>query len=151
MAGKTSAPAPRPAPQDDYVLDEQVGYILRLASQRHAAIFQSLMDHDLTATQFAMLIRLGEVGQGSQNQLGRLIAMDVATAKGVVDRLSAKGLITLAPDATDARRRVIRLSAEGRRILDALKACGTAITEETLAPLDPSERRTFLALLRKLT
>ncbi|GAB5378487.1 MAG: hypothetical protein AcusKO_49490 [Acuticoccus sp.] len=84
-----------------------------------------------------MLIRLGEVGQGSQNQLGRLIAMDgcPGTAKGVVDRLSAKGLITLAPDAADARRRVIlAFRAEGRRILGALRARGTTITEATLAP-----------------
>lgn len=144
---------PDPVPTSDhadYRLDDQVGYLLRLASQRHAAIFQSRMIHGLTPTQFSMLIRLGEVGSGSQNQLGRLIGMDVATAKGVVDRLRAKGLITLAADPTDARRRVIRLSAEGMRILDAIKQRGMAITAETLEPLDEAERETFVALLRRL-
>lgn len=135
---------------DAYRLDDQVGYILRLVSQRHASIFQSLIEHDVTPTQFAMLIRLAEVGQGSQNHLGRLAAMDVATAKGVVDRLKAKGLITLAPDENDARRRVIRLSAAGERLIADLEARGHAITEATLAPLSKSERRTFLALLGKL-
>lgn len=139
---------PQPSP---YVLDEQVGYLMRLASQRHAAIFQTLIGHDLTPTQFAMLIRLGEVGSGSQNHLGRLTAMDVATAKGVVDRLRAKNLVTLSPDANDARRRVIALSPEGERILEALRAHGTKITAETLAPLDAEERDTFVRLLRKLT
>ncbi len=134
-----------------YLLDEQVGYLMRLANQRHTAIFQALIAHDLTPTQFAVLIRLGEVGSGSQNHLGRLTAMDVATVKGVVDRLRAKNLVTLSPDANDARRRVIALSPEGQRILDALKARGADITEATLAPLDADERDTFVQLLRKLT
>lgn len=134
----------------DYVLDDQVGYLLRLASQRHTAIFQTRMTHDLTPTQFAVLMRLGEVGSGSQNHLGRLTAMDVATVKGVVDRLYAKGLVTFAVDAADARRRLIALSEAGRAILDELKICGTAITRETLAPLAERERAVFVDLLRKL-
>lgn len=135
---------------EGYVLDEQVGYLLRLANQRHTAIFQARISHGLTPTQFAMLVRLGEVGEGSQNHLGRLTGMDVATVKGVVDRLRDKGLVTLGPDEADARRRVIRLSEEGRRILGGLKGEGAAITAETLAPLDDKERALFLALLRRL-
>jgi len=133
-----------------YVLDDQVGFLMRVAGQRHAAIFQAHMPYDLTPTQFATLIRLGEVGKGSQNQLGRLTAMDVATTKGVVDRLRAKGLVTLAADAADARRRVIALSAEGRRILPELRRIGTRITSQTLDPLSPRERVTLLRLLRRL-
>ena len=74
-------------PQDPYRLDDQAGYLLRLASQRHAAIFQSLTLEGLTPTQFSALIRISEQGQCSQNHLGRLAAMDVATIKGVADRL----------------------------------------------------------------
>ncbi|MEM8664123.1 MAG: MarR family transcriptional regulator [Pseudomonadota bacterium] len=133
-----------------YVLDDQVGYLMRLASQRHAAIFQAHMPQGLTPTQFAMLMRLGEVGCGSQNQLGRLTAMDVATAKGVVDRLLAKGLVTQAPDETDGRRHVIALSAEGERLLPELKRIGRAITRETLEPLGQRDRTTLLRLLRRL-
>jgi len=135
----------------DYVLDDQAGYLLRLVNQRHTAIFQAAMAHDLTPTQFSMLIRLSEVGSGSQNQLGRLTAMDVATAKGVVDRLHAKGLVTFAADASDARRRLIALSDAGQAIVSELKAIGKAITEETLEPLDKAERAVFVDLLRKLS
>ena len=42
---------------EKYRLDEQVGYLLRQASQRHAALFQSRIPHRLTPTQFAALIR----------------------------------------------------------------------------------------------
>lgn len=138
-------------PGSPYVLDDQVGYLLRLASQRHAAIFQALMQHGLTPTQFSTLIRLAEIGSGSQNQLGRLTAMDAATIKGVVDRLKAKGLVTLSADATDGRRRMIALSTEGRRILGELEALGHRITEATLEPLAEDEQRTLVRLLRRLT
>ncbi|MEM9221972.1 MAG: MarR family transcriptional regulator [Pseudomonadota bacterium] len=137
-------------PDPTYRLDDQVGYLLRLASQRHAALFQSLMTHDLTPTQFAMLARLGEVGSGSQNQLGRLAGMDVATAKGVVDRLAAKGLVTLSPDQSDGRRHVISLSPEGEKLLPELRKIGREISRATLAPLTQHDRQEITRLLRAL-
>ncbi|MEM6490069.1 MAG: MarR family transcriptional regulator [Pseudomonadota bacterium] len=147
-AEAASATQEAPAP---YVLDEQVGYLLRLANQRHAAIFQAGAPPDLTPTQFSALIRLGEHGQCSQNQLGRLASMDIATIKGVVDRLRRKGLVAVAPSDEDRRRSMIALTDAGQALVDGLAAEGRAITRETLAPLSAAEQRTFLALLRKLT
>jgi len=137
--------------KDEYILDEQVGYLLRLASQRHAAIFQAMSPEALTAMQFAALIRLGEHGELSQNRLGRLAAMDVATIKGVVDRLRQKELVEVSPDPDDRRRMLIRLSASARAMLDDLHASSREITTETLAPLSSEERAQFLNLLRRLT
>lgn len=143
--------AEEPDPDErGYRLDEQIGYLLRLASQRHAAIFQSRMTEGLTPTQFAVLVRLGEAGPSSQNHLGRLAHLDVATVKGVVDRLAAKDLVTFSADAADHRRRVVALSAKGRALLPRLHALGHAITADTLAPLSPDERETLLALVRRL-
>lgn len=133
-----------------YRLDEQVGYILRLASQRHAGIFQRAPVHGLTARQFAALIRLDENGACSQNQLGRLSAMDAATIKGVVDRLAKKGLVQLAPDSSDKRRTIISLSEKAQAILPDLQAVGRQITADTLAPLTLKEREMILKLLDKL-
>lgn len=135
----------------DYVLDAQVGYLLRLASQRHATIFQKHTIDQLTATQFTTLIRVAEHGDVSQNHLGRMAAMDVATIKGVVDRLKAKGLMQSAPDLVDKRRSIISLTAKGQDLIDDLKAAGLLITEETLAPLTQRERQTLITLLRKIT
>ena len=134
-----------------YILDTQVGYLLRLASQRHAAIFQARALDGLTAQQFAALVRIGEAGQVSQNRLGRLAAMDVATIKGVVDRLRQKGLTLSRPDPEDKRRMLISLSEEGAAMLDRMTAVGREITRETLAPLTAEEQRTLLTLLQKLT
>jgi len=140
--------------QDDdqqYKLDEQVGFLLRLANQRHALIFQDHTVDRLTPTQFSTLLRLSEMGHVSQNHLGRLAAMDIATTKGVVDRLKAKGFVRSEPDKSDKRRSVISLTETGSKLIAKLEAAGTAITEETLSPLNAREQQTLVALLKKLS
>src|SRR5579864_3605184 len=82
-----------------YVLDEQVGFVMRVAMQRHTAIFSARMIEGLTQTQFAALAKLHEVGPCSQNHLGRLIYLDAATIKGVVDRLHLRNFLTAMSDA----------------------------------------------------
>ncbi|MDX7951759.1 MarR family transcriptional regulator [Lichenihabitans sp. Uapishka_5] len=133
-----------------YRLDEQIGFILRQVVQRHAAIFASGMDQALTAPQWAALAKLAECGPLSQNQLGRLIVTDAATIKGVVDRLSARVLTRTSPDPDDRRRYVVELTPIGLETVARLSPHASAITAETLAPLDAAERTRLLALLRKL-
>jgi DNA-binding MarR family transcriptional regulator len=133
-----------------YLLDEQVGFLLRQASQRHTAIFAAQMIEDLTPTQWAALARLNERGPCSQNRLGRLTAMDGATIKGVVDRLVSRGLAETRPDAQDTRRLTIALTQAGRELVRRAAPVAHQITQETLAPLSASERRTMGKLLGKL-
>lgn len=136
---------------EDYVLDEQVGFILRRAYQRHMTIFADQIVGGLTAMQFSTLHRLAtEPGAISQNALGRLVAMDAATTKGVISRLLARGLIVSVPDQVDRRRYLLSTTAEGRALLAEVLPRVKAISRETLAPLDPAEQETLIALLRKL-
>ena len=134
-----------------YELENQVGYLLRLASQRHAIIFQEHISEDLTPTQFATLIRIAEHGQASQNHLGRLAAMDVATIKGVVDRLKSKGYVATNPDPFDKRRMNISLSDKGAALIDQLVQDGHRITAGTLKPLTVAEQKKLLELLAKIS
>jgi len=131
----------------DYQLDTQVGYLLRLASQRHAVIFQKQMVAGLTPMQFSTLLRVAEEGEVSQNQLGRLAAMDVATIKGVVDRLRARST----PDLDDKRRSLISLTEQGREMIVKLEQVGMSITDTTLSPLKASEQATLIRLLKKIS
>lgn len=135
---------------DDYILDEQIGFVLRQVGQRHTAIFAERFANDVTTMQWAALAKLAEIGPTSQNLLGRQTAMDVATIKGVVDRLSRRGLLDTVPDPDDARRRQVRLTKAGEDFVAAGMPTAIAITEETLAPLTPAERATLVALLVKL-
>jgi DNA-binding MarR family transcriptional regulator len=135
---------------EPYVLDEQVGFALRQAQQRHTTIFAAQMIEDLTPTQWAALAKLKEVGDCSQNHLGRLTAMDAATIKGVIDRLTARGFTMVRPDPRDGRRLVVALTPTGSDLYDRAAPIAAHITEKTLEPLDADERSTLVALLRRL-
>ena len=133
-----------------YILDEQIGFILRMVSQRHAAIFSRDIGANLTPTQWAALSKLAETGACSQNQLGRLTAMDVATIKGVIDRLTARGLTETSPDPEDGRRLLVSLTRAGQQMAEKAAPNALAISRETLAPLDSKEREMLFALLSRL-
>ncbi|SNB72422.1 transcriptional regulator, MarR family [Arboricoccus pini] len=139
-----------PSKAGAYVLDEQVGFLLRQVSQRHSTIFAALIGEELTATQWAVLSKLFEVGATSQNLLGRLTAMDAATVKGVVDRLMRRDLVATRPDLQDGRRLVVELTQVGTELVGRLLPRARAITEETLAPLNAAERSQLEALLKRL-
>lgn len=139
-------------PLDGYLVEDQVGFLLRRAHQRHAALFQEQMaDADLTPTQFTALIKVVELGRVTQNQLGRLVATDPATIQGVVRRLTARGLVRRTHDPMDRRTAVLAATPAGLDVSARAVALARRITEATLEPLDAAERLRFLALLRKLS
>lgn len=144
---RRAAPAVLPA----YRLDEQIGFLMRRAQQRHIAIFQRIMGDDgPTPTQFAAMSKLAGGEEISQNLLGRMTAMDPATIKGVIARLEERGLVERLPDPDDQRRVRVRLSARGLETIPALIEKAKAITAATLAPLSREEAERLLALLARL-
>jgi DNA-binding MarR family transcriptional regulator len=134
-----------------YLLDAQVGFLLRVAMQRHTSIFTAHMSEGLTQTQFAALAKLYEVGPCSQNHLGRLIYLDAATIKGVVDRLGVRGFLTALNDPKDRRRRAVALTPRGREVTEQAMKIAAEITVATLAPLTAEEQDTVTRLLKKLS
>jgi DNA-binding MarR family transcriptional regulator len=139
------------AGSDDYVLEEQIGFRLRKAHQRASVIFAEVMaSFDVTPTQFAALAKLHDVGPISQNQLGRLTAMDPATILGVVGRLQRQGLLRARASIEDARLMVIELTAEGQTRIKEMKSAGLKVSARTLSPLKPDEAKTLNALLARL-
>lgn len=151
MTHATQEPAATPVEDEgEYDLSEQVGFILRQVTQRHVSIFTELMGSELTPTQWAVLARLQQSGRSSQNELGRQTAMDVATVKGVVDRMIKRDLIRSSPDPDDGRRVVLELTEHGRAIVREKAPTALAVSKLTLRPLSPAQRTTLLALLRQL-
>ncbi len=132
------------------MLDDQVGYVLRRAQQRHLSLFSAAIPQ-VTTTQWAVLARLQELGPLSQNHLGRETAMDAATIKGVVDRLARLDLVATSPDPDDRRRLTVSLTDRGRALFDATWQTALSVSDATLGPLTAAERETLMALLLRLT
>ncbi len=136
---------------DNYVLEDQIGHLLRRAHQRATAIFTAELGEafQITPTQYAALVKLHDLGEQSQNQLGRLTAMDRATIQGVIRRLEQRQLIERSGDPGDRRRSSLRLTPTGEALVAAMIPNGIRVSAVTLEPFDEAERRAFLALLRK--
>ena len=134
-----------------YMLEEQVGFMIRLAGQRHSGIFQVHTPLGLTPAQFSVLIKVLELRECSQNDLGRKTAMDVATIKGVVDRLRVRDLAYVKPEPSEKPRALV-VPTEGTEAIEQdLKDADHQITKETLEPLSVSESEMFLTLLAKIS
>jgi DNA-binding MarR family transcriptional regulator len=71
----------------------------------------------LTGAQRAMLRIVAEVGPTTLAGLRGRLRLHPATLGQLVDRLRDKSLVALSTDPTDARRRVVELTDEGRRAL----------------------------------
>jgi DNA-binding MarR family transcriptional regulator len=133
----------------DYILEDQPGFLFRLALRRHTTIFTDRMV-DLTPPQFSVVAKLAEIGPTSQNYLGRLISFDQATIKGIVDRLSARGIVELCPDPSDKRRRAVVLTEAGEKLAEKAVKIAKEVTKQTIEPLANAERQTLVRLLKKL-
>ncbi len=136
---------------DTYLLEEQIGHLLRRAHQRASSIFQShFSEVQLTPTQFAALAKLKDEKELSQNHLGRLTAMDPATIQGVTRRLIDRGFVKTRADDNDRRRMLLSLTDEGAAFIEGMIGKATAVTRKTLASLNEEEQRKIIELLSKL-
>ncbi len=137
--------------ESDYVLEDQIGFLLRKANQRHRSIFTTQVEGRIAPQQFSVLVKLRELGSVPQNQLGRLVALDSATMAGVVKRLSDAGLVQSTKSPDDARFRMLKLTAKGRRQVEQVLPTAQRITELTLEPLTDDEARTLADLLARIS
>ncbi|HEY7550062.1 MAG TPA: MarR family transcriptional regulator [Hyphomicrobiaceae bacterium] len=134
-----------------YRLEEQIGFVLRRAHQKATSIFNGVMSgFGITPTQFAALARLDDAGRVSQNELGRLTAMDPATVWGVINRLIKQGYVAQSPDPNDARLVMVELTDAGRKATLRMKAVAANVSRETLRPFTEEEANQLLDLLGRL-
>ena len=135
----------------DYRLDASTGHLLRLAHQRYQSIFQErAAGLCLTGPQFATLLRLAELGQATQNHLGRLAGMDSATIQGVVRRLIVRGWMETGHDPLDRRMRVLTITPAGAAVLHDAQQAGLRANEALTGGLSGAEQAQLLGLLRRL-
>lgn len=137
--------------QERYRVTEQVGHLLRKAYQRHLSIFQeNATDPDLTSVQFVTLCALRDYGPISQAELVKATAVDQATIRGIIERLRARGLITISRDPTDGRKVIVSLLPAGEVVLNDMYPRAKLISQKTTSPLNVAEEVALLYLLKKI-
>lgn len=146
-----SQPPQEADPLAGYDVSEQIGHLLRKAYQRHLAIFsQTIDDPQLTAVQFAVMSANRRLGPSSMSDLSKATAIDAATARGIIERLKARGLIMLRTNDEDRRKVMVELTADGHALIERITPVAAHISELTMGDLNEVERVAALYLLRKL-
>ncbi|MYS85495.1 MarR family winged helix-turn-helix transcriptional regulator [Embleya scabrispora] len=97
-----------------------------------------------------VLIAVREYGPVAQAELARAVAVDPKDMVAILNSLQADGLVTRTPDPRDRRKNAITTTPAGEQRLARQEPLVDAAMAELLAPLDPTEQATFMALLTRV-
>lgn len=127
------------------------GHLIRRAHQRATSAFmEATKALDITPAQFAALVAVADHPGIDATRLSELIAFDRPTTGNVLQRLERRGHLMRKPHSTDRRTKEIFLTAQGRRILNAITRANARIFSRTLQGLSKTEQTQLLALLARL-
>ena len=97
-------------------LFNEIGIIAQLATTR----FESVLPDGMTIAQFSILnhfVRLG--GERSPNELARAFQVTKGTMTSTLQRLQARGCITIRPDPDDGRGKIVAITPRGVKVREA--------------------------------
>ncbi|GAA2333962.1 MarR family transcriptional regulator [Streptomyces caniferus] len=113
---------------------------------------QPILDaHGLTMWAYSVLLHLDETPIRTQAALAEAIRADKTRIIAVLDDLESRELIRRQPDPEDRRVRLLSLTAEGRRLRDAVQTAIQQGEERLLARLPAADRAGFLKGLQALS
>jgi MarR family transcriptional regulator, lower aerobic nicotinate degradation pathway regulator len=97
--------------------------------------------------QYALLSALDEGGRASQADLGRRLGIDPGDMVRLISAMQAEGWVERTPDPADHRRKLVDVTAAGRRRLHKLDVVVAQVQDDLLAALTPAQRRHLVRLL----
>jgi DNA-binding MarR family transcriptional regulator len=131
-------------------LADRTGFLLARAHHRfHERADEVLAPFDLQIRHFGALTRLAD-GTSSQRELADRLQVSGPVVVELVDALEARGLVERRRDTTDRRLNALRVTAEGRDVLERATAKLVARSEELTRPIGASGDEELRGLLRKL-
>jgi DNA-binding MarR family transcriptional regulator len=120
--------------------EDGTGYLLAMAgAAMRRRWVEMLARFSVTPSQFKVIMSLAEVDSIGQRQLAELVGIDPRNCVPIVDSLAESDLLSRETDSTDRRRRVLRLTAKGRRLAKELESVNAEIDADLLSSLSPKE------------
>jgi DNA-binding MarR family transcriptional regulator len=135
----------------DYRLDSLPTWLLSRSSGRaHRLLGDAFAAAGARGYQYRVLAALEDFGSASQADLGRSAELDRSDVVATVDELEGSGLAKRSPDPEDGRRKIVTITATGKRRLRKLDEVVASVQEELLAPLTAAERAELVRLLGRV-
>ena len=139
MSGKTSLEAPRL-----WLVLARCYRALNQIAER------SIAETGLGLTDFATLEALLHKGPLTITDIQGKVPLASGSMTAAVDRLEQKALIKRTAAQADRRAKVLKLTPEGRRVVERAFSQHAAELESAMAVLNATEKRQLHSLLRKL-
>lgn len=124
--------------------------IFALARSHRAKAASMLADIGLFPGQEILLMQLAEKDGKPQKSLCESIGLDHSTVAKSVARLERDGLIERRKCPEDGRISQVHLTAEGRKMTDAISRVWAELERQTIKDLSPSEQQTLMAVAKKI-
>ena len=126
-------------------------HLLHRAGQLAEDIFsRSIGNLGITARQYVVLSVVDGLDDPSQTILCEVSGIDRSTLADIVRRLVSRGLLTRRRTRNDARMYAVRITPEGKSVLEKAGPIAQEVDAAVLTSLSASERETFNNLLEKV-
>ena len=126
-------------------------HLLHRTGQLAEDLFSRLVGNlGITARQFVVLSVVDGLEDPSQTLLCEVSGIDRSTLADIVARLVQRGLLSRQRTRRDARMYAVRITDEGKKMLEQATPIAEKVDAALLAELTPSERENFNALLQKI-
>lgn len=134
-------------------VDAQVATVRRFNrfyTRRIGALDRGFLDSEYSLTEVRVLFELREHGPTTASAIGDELGLDMAYLSRLVRDFEKRGLLTRTRSRTDRRQAILRLTARGRRVFDALDARQHAAVTEMIAPLPHATRRDVVRSMSRI-
>ncbi|WP_243073839.1 MarR family winged helix-turn-helix transcriptional regulator [Microbacterium sp. SS28] len=119
-----------------------IGRLHRVALELTSRLTDVYAAHGLSEGDFDVLATLRRAGEPYERLAGELADHTLVTTGGLtkrVDRLIARGLVERRAEASDARRRLVRLTPAGKTLIDTAFTAHIANEHRLLDSLGPDD------------
>ncbi|MFK4082703.1 MarR family winged helix-turn-helix transcriptional regulator [Kribbella sp. NPDC020789] len=133
-------------------LSDRVLWALGRASQQSQRLIrQHMVEAGVRTQYYHVLASLDGEGEAAQATLADRIGLDRSDLVSILDELEEAGHVGRRVDPGDRRRKIVTITAAGRKQLVVMDQLIYAAEDELLAPLTAAERRTLLGLLGRIS
>ena len=113
---------------------------LRLVVARLARRLRQLAEEEVSASSLSAMASIERLGPVTLGDLASVERVQPPTITRMVDGLEEAGLVSRRLDASDRRVTRVRLTAQGRRLLDQVRTRKTAYLARALRDVAPEDR-----------
>ena len=139
------------AKSDDHELLFTYFNELNIISQLSTGIFERNLVEGLTASQFSVLnwfIRVDDIA--TPGRLATAFQVTRGAMTNTLKKLVVKGFITVEPDATSGRRKIVKMTREGRKARDEAMKSVYPLLDDFSEAFDLNEIKQQILVLERI-